>query len=261
MAISRGQIGNEVSKPSRKAFRRGDDRPVRMYSQGGSVAGYDEFETPLARIERELAQSRPVRRKEPVVTSEPLAPAMPTPQPPLPPLSLDGMPFGVAFATARKNGDKIFTWNGKPYTTELAGRGTPQKAAPSRPSMLHDESGGGLPSSRPELLHDESGVARRRTDASREVTAMPDIDEMAGHVPRGYDKRAERDRLKRVEMNIRAGGYQNSGPAGLLDRIAESIRNSGPKSRGEFKGYANGGSVTRRGDGLACKGGTKGTVR
>lgn len=45
------------------------------------------------------------------------------------------MAFGKAFAAARKAGKKVFTYNGKKYTTKLAAE-TPNKVAvpPSRPS-------------------------------------------------------------------------------------------------------------------------------
>lgn len=43
--------------------------------------------------------------------------------------------FGSAFATARKAGDKTFTWKGKSYTTEMAGeKKAAPKAAPAKPA-------------------------------------------------------------------------------------------------------------------------------
>lgn len=43
--------------------------------------------------------------------------------------------FSAAFAAARKDGDKTFTWKGKSYTTQLASE---KKAAPARPAAKRD---------------------------------------------------------------------------------------------------------------------------
>jgi hypothetical protein len=45
------------------------------------------------------------------------------------------MSFKEAFASARKGGDKTFTWNGKKYTTEMAGeKKAAPKAEPAKPA-------------------------------------------------------------------------------------------------------------------------------
>lgn len=52
------------------------------------------------------------------------------------------MTFKEAFASARKAGKKIFTWNGKRYTTELRKSAAPKKATKpkARPSSAAPKS-------------------------------------------------------------------------------------------------------------------------
>jgi hypothetical protein len=57
------------------------------------------------------------------------------------------MSFKEAFASARKGGDKTFTWNGKKYTTEMAGekkaapKAEPAKTEPAKPAAKVEKPG------------------------------------------------------------------------------------------------------------------------
>ena len=52
------------------------------------------------------------------------------------------MSFKEAFAAARKGGDTTFTWNGKKYTTEMAGeKKAAPKAEPAKPAAKVEKPG------------------------------------------------------------------------------------------------------------------------
>jgi hypothetical protein len=119
--------------------------------------------------------------------------------------------FKEAFASARKAGDKGFTWNGKRYTTEMAGDKSAYKS--------------------------RAGVGR---------SGMP----VGTHnAPR--EESVEYDRAARVTDALRGA------PA---DRVKKSTL---PKSESKFMGMKKGGSTSsasRRADGIAQRGKTKGKM-
>lgn len=70
---------------------------------------------------------RPVMKGSPndVTSQGTQQPPSPAPAPaPAEPKNRDSMTFGQAFADARKNKEKVFTWKGKKYGTQLAAPGT-----------------------------------------------------------------------------------------------------------------------------------------
>lgn len=138
-------------------------------------------------------------------------------------------PFGLAFDTARKAGEKTFTFRGKKYSTDMGGA----KKAPSKPAAAP---------SKPAAA-DTPKASALRPGAKAVVEKNPgDFDRMMA------ERRAERDAKKRDS-----------------DRGGEMSDVIGAKKGGMMKAYKSGGmvksSASRRADGCATKGKTKGRMR
>lgn len=159
--------------------------------------------------------------------------------------------FKEAFAAARTAGDKTFTWQGKKYTTEVAGAKSSASAA--EPSAQKSE----ITSKRPPK-DDETKSVSERAKATRERIRMGST---------GTDERSVTERM---------GGSERKGPSSSTDTRSlaeraksarESARSSstgtdtrsvGERIRGAL-GFAKGG-VTRA-DGCAQRGKTRGAMR
>jgi len=133
--------------------------------------------------------------------------------------------FKEAFAAARGSGDKTFSYKGKLYTTELASS-APKKSSPA--SMRQEQA---APTS-------ASSMTSNRNNAS---------------------DMSVNERIKKSLASAREG----SGPTdsrSVNQRIKESL---GMKKGGTVKKMASGGSVnsaSKRGDGIAQRGKTKGRM-
>lgn len=135
------------------------------------------------------------------------------------------MSFKDAFAAARKGGDKTFMFNGKKYTTEMAGekKTAPAKAEAKPASMTGKE------------VADEKRRLEGRAGKSR-----------LGESAFG--------RLLQRGMNRDSSSSSSSGS---MDEVV------GAKKGGMIKKYAMGGSVgsaSKRADGCATKGKTRGKM-
>lgn len=124
--------------------------------------------------------------------------------------------FKEAFAEARKGGDKSFEWNGKKYSTAMAGPAPVKEKAPEPKKLVQ------------ETMRDraESYVAKRA--AQRAEDAAKDT------TPRGQDR-------------ILTGIKKNAGQNKLMGSL-------GLKSGGSVS------SASRRADGIATKGKTRGKM-
>jgi hypothetical protein len=135
--------------------------------------------------------------------------------------------FKEAFAAARGNGDKTFSYNGKLYTTELASS-APKK---SSPAPMQQEKAVPISSSKSLMGSDRDNASAMSVN----------------------------ERIKKSLASAREG----SGPTdsrSVNQRIKEAL---GMKKGGAVKKMASGGSVSsasRRADGIATKGKTRGRM-
>lgn len=138
--------------------------------------------------------------------------------------------FKEAFAEARRGGGKTFEWNGKKYTTEMAG----EKPAASRPATRAAAADTG----------DETARLRSRAPAPKPKYETP------------YDRMNRRNREE-------AAARTASTPRGQ-DRIMRDVRPGevNPKTLLPTK-MKSGGSVSKasgRADGIAQRGKTRGRI-
>lgn len=141
--------------------------------------------------------------------------------------------FSQAFAEARRAGDKTFMWNGKKYGTELASSKSSAAPVPGRPR------GESEPPSVTRQLADRAAADVMNARAASEA-------------------RAAKAREAEAELARETRGK-------AVERKAPRISMAGvnPKTMLPTQGYAKGGSVSasRRGDGCAQRGKTKGKMR
>jgi hypothetical protein len=134
--------------------------------------------------------------------------------------------FGKAFADARKAGDTEFSFNGKLYNTRMKG----EASAPGGREPVHVDA--------------EAGMTR----GTRPKQANSTTEEgMRGYVPR----RAPTDLTEVTKPGTRTN-YEN-----------EDTSDMGMKRGGKVKKMASGGvtrSASSRGDGIASRGKTRGTI-
>lgn len=163
--------------------------------------------------------------------------------------------FKDAFKAARKAGEGTFTWQGKKYTTEMAGE---KKAAPAdkpavpaapkveTPSVSGPRSGGR--GSKPGMARVGSGRYDDPTSTFGERVTAPlrKLGDLFG--------RREEERVMR-SMNV--------GRDEARKRLEAREAASGMRGGGKIKKYAGGGSVSsasKRADGIAKKGKTRGKI-
>ena len=140
--------------------------------------------------------------------------------------------FGKAFREARASGDKTFTFNGKKYTTDLA------KPKTSTKSELGEEMG-------VTMTRDESASARRSLGSN------PDEEAKMDKLNRSYGPRSS-SKLSDVTRPGTNTNYEN-----------KDVSDMSMKRGGKVKKMASGGmtsSASRRADGIAQRGKTKGKV-
>lgn len=139
--------------------------------------------------------------------------------------------FREAFAEARAAGDKAFTWQGKRYSTEMAGSSRSSAPVAGRPR----------------------GESYTTPSATRSM--MDRAAEGARSAREASESRASKARQSDAEMRREARGQTSGEPK--AKRLSTAGLN--PKTLLPERGYAKGGSV--RGDGICQRGHTKGTMR
>ena len=152
--------------------------------------------------------------------------------------------FKDAFASARKAGDKTFEWNGKKFTTELAGE---KKSTPSMKSPTESSGSGSYAPAPP------------KTTASKSADDEPKP-KSASKSPKMY--RTLSGEFRPVPEQTRQESMDNP-----LVRAFKAIRARGEAGApayakgGKVKKMASGGvarsSASKRADGIATKGKTK----
>ena len=161
--------------------------------------------------------------------------------------------FKEAFAEARAAGDKTFTWNGKKYTTEVAG-----SKAPSPVSRTSSSAPAPAPASRAASSassEDEySGRARLQKmfgTAEGRANVKPDI--KASDIAAAKKAGMEREARNRADL---------FGPATTtLKKIGARMGPQSMRDQLKAEGYAKGGmTASKRADGIAQRGKTRGTI-
>lgn len=187
--------------------------------------------------------------------------------------------FKEAFSAARKDGGKEFSWNGKRYNTELADENTAGKAAEPKAKAddidLKKESKNWetygksanaklradvevadkpLESSHPELMLLGGPLAKAAGKAAikavtRGVTAVKKYAD---------ERAAAREPAERIEPHL-SKNWRNE-----KDITPKPERLEAPRKQLEYETYKRGGmvksSASRRGDGIAQRGKTKGRI-
>ena len=158
-----------------------------------------------------------------------------------PPAFEKPLTFGQAFKAARKAGDGTFTWRGKKYTTELASeKKKPQPEKEVDPDFLLGEKGNplgeGVRAGRSKL----DPTTGRATTLAKGPTRTMRADEFTGRarkVPEEYlsdNKYPTMMRRESPAFNMKRGGA--------------------------VKKYSGGGSASKRADGIAQRGKTRGKM-
>lgn len=169
--------------------------------------------------------------------------------------------FKEAFAEARRDGDKTFTWQGKKYTTDVAG-GASKAAAPApSPAPASDSDVLRLGATAKRISKDDETksvsermkAARERARAGGTSTDERSVTERMGGSERtgsstGTDTRSVAERARAARESARSGG-SGTDTRSVSERVRSAL------------GFAKGGSVSSassRGDGCAQRGKTKG---
>lgn len=144
--------------------------------------------------------------------------------------------FGEAFKAARKQGLKTFTWRGKEYTTET-------KEDKAKKSL------------------DEVEVKSKRPDF-KEIYERDTVTDKAGMGQRGPSER--RSGMKTVTVSTNKPTAAEKDVGGRRRFMAPGARREREKERAEAMGFRKGGSVkssaSKRADGCAVRGKTKGRM-
>jgi hypothetical protein len=143
--------------------------------------------------------------------------------------------FGKAFAEARKAGDKEFSFNGKLYTTAMKG----EKKAPGGREPVHIDA--------------EAGMTRGRNDYV--TSGKKSFDTETEFVPPDMSSSKSRRESKPMTEVSKPGtrtNYEN------MDTSDMSMKRGGSVKKMASGGMAR--SASSRGDGIAMRGKTKGTM-
>lgn len=169
--------------------------------------------------------------------------------------------FKQAFADARREGGKTFTWRGKKYTTELAGaqrskRETPDESAAetarlTRAAAVRPPQEPGLETVSPESYF-IGGPSLRAVKGAAEALA-------ARQGAKAVSKRIEPHLSEMKDITPRATKRIGREPL----KIGQEPLKLGMKKGGSVQKYASGGKVSsasKRADGIATKGKTRGRI-
>jgi hypothetical protein len=162
--------------------------------------------------------------------------------------------FGSAFAEARKAGEKVFTFNGKKYTTEMADDkprsvgGTPVAGEYKTRAPYSD---------RGNAMTEKNAVRRDLNARMKEVESENQNDELIGmrNVARDkYDRQGQEETSENYKPRY-TPPTQAPKPT-TSERPAKPFRSLDPDET--FKKGGSVSSASRRADGIATKGKTKG---
>ena len=161
------------------------------------------------------------------------------------------MNFGQAFAAARKRGDKTFEFNGKKFTTQVKGETKKPKPATTRgPSRgTQDEGDAGEEAAR---KAQEAKMAK-----AREMRKQTDPGDVPANVRRTQEASAK---SKRRDMT----GFAQMPFSEQMEYLrTKGKEGTGFKTKEKGPGFKAGGKVSsasKRGDGIAIRGKTRGRM-
>lgn len=158
--------------------------------------------------------------------------------------------FKEAFAEARSAGDKTFTWNGKKYTTDVAGKPTASKAAVT-PTTPPKSAAASTTASKADSSGDQySGraqLAKRFGTQEMRDNTKPDI------------------KAEDIEAAKKAGDEKRRRQQETffdpIKNLAARFGTAGAREKYKAEGYSKGGmTASKRADGIAQRGKTRGTI-
>ena len=159
--------------------------------------------------------------------------------------------FKQAFADARKAGKGQFTWNGKKYTTEMAGGTKSKEDFPAVSGRNRDNvsAGGGSAAN----IDTKRNIPTKNTEPRN--TEEDEINSLGSKI------RFESTRVPLEETPAakkQSDKFEDPSSTPFWDRFKKGGKVK--KNNSSAKKYASGGSVSRRGDGCAQRGKTKGRM-
>ena len=171
------------------------------------------------------------------------------------------MNFGQAFAAARKRGDKTFEFNGKKFTTQVKGETKKPKAATTRgPSRgTQDEGDAGEEAARKAK---EAKMAK-----AREMRKQTDPGDVPADVRRTQEasaksKRRDMTGFAQMPFSEQMKYLSTKGKEGTGFKTKEGSTKK-KDEMGDYTPFKKGGKVSsasKRGDGIAMRGKTKGRM-
>lgn len=211
-------------------------RKVKRFSGGGmdDYESSDDAKNLMTAAEREAKDAAPKAK-----------PAASTPAPEMKMAS-----FGEAFKQARGRGDKTFEYQGKKYTTEMAGAKKPAAASTPAPAA---KSAAPTPSTTP-----KSGSY---ADAAKSSRTLGDVLGASSNDREQYMKDVREGKTKTLGTRFHEG-LRKFGRA-LATGRPQADEERDMKKGGKVKTYKSGGSVSsasKRADGCAMRGKTRGRV-
>lgn len=126
-----------------------------------------------------------------------------------------GSSFREAFATARKAGDKTFTWNGKSFTTQVKGEGAPKVSRPAATASRRAP----------------AATASRPAPATKATTPAPTV---KATTPTPTPTPAPAAKAKDPFAKDKTGNYVDTSSAGSRARLAARFGISGGKPSGAY---------------------------
>jgi hypothetical protein len=255
----------EDLKAVKKYAKGGKVKPVDIDMKGLEEASRSTSSLPKADLETKAAEARKANTARAKETSD----------------TAKKKSFKEAFNEARKEqgANGVFTWRGNTYNTKMAGEtskagraATPPAAPRATPTPTPTPTPPPPPpppaSAKPDnkalnaradqiMKESENSFFRRmptRAEALEEAARKPTP---APSVTRGYADRGARvltEREKRVAQNAATEAARANKP-NIFTRMYDMTTNPGVDQK-----YAKGGSVSKRGDGCAVRGKTKGKI-
>ena len=148
--------------------------------------------------------------------------------------------FKEAFAKARRAGDKTFDWNGKTYSTKVAGE-SKSEPKPTAPAERKSDTAT-KPATRTTSFPSGS-LAGRIARSQGAVSTVPEPTSSAG-------EKSARQRQETMDMFSRMG-----------KKLQRYMGTQETRDRLKAEGYAKGGmTASKRADGIAQRGKTRGKV-
>jgi hypothetical protein len=182
-------------------------------------------------------------------------------------------PFGLAFDTARKAGSKTFEFKGKKYTTEMAKPKPKPKAEPAKAEPAKAKVEPAKPKAEPAKTKIEKPGFFRRTIAALGGVKLPQADYGTESKDEDNEKPVARSKPVSTAGAISAAnqGYKKGGNVesklmgkegrGMAKATMQKVASKAVKAHeGRMHKAKSGSSVSKRADGAAIRGKTRGRM-